>query len=230
LVIVTFFKSYKTEELDMIQMSDAQKQVRFRKKEQLQRYVEKIFREWESSLGRWRYSKRQPAEVRHALEQAANLPSGWIEEDYECAVRKLEQYRFDLMSSVDQITNDVQGDLVVHHNEFRAALDPLKFIADNKSKLENVRALADHSISGLMVSNCNPADQAAALMEAMRFVGRSLAGNREIHCSQATAMCLASIGPQFDRPAWFIEKLAEAIRQQIGENLACELGRRLSDP
>lgn len=76
-------------------------------------------------------------------------------------------------------------------------------------------------------SSCNPADQAAALMEAVRFVGRSLASNREIHASQATAMCLASIGPQFDSPAWFVEKLADEIRQEMGENLAPEVGGTL---
>ncbi len=42
-------------------------------------------------------------------------------------------------------------------------------------------------------------------------------------------MCLASIGPQFDRSEWFVEKLAEVIRQQIGESLAQEVGKRLSN-
>lgn len=46
--------------------------------------------------------------------------------------------------------------------------------------------------------------------------------------SQATTICLASIGPQYDRPKWFAEKLAETIRQQLGDSLAHELEQHLS--
>lgn len=66
-------------------------------------------------------------------------------------------------------------------------------------------------------------------MEAVRFVARSLVSNREIHCSSATAICLACIGPQHDRPEWFVKKLADTIRQQIGEGLAQEVGRCLTN-
>lgn len=213
----------------MAQISDAHKQARFRKKEQLKREADKIYRLWEGSPGRWR-SKRTPEEVRHALDEAVALPSGWTDEDYEYAAKKLGQYHLDLIFAVDQIANDVDGDRVSYLAELDKSPDPFEFYLNNKSTIEKAWALASHIISALKLSDCNPADQAAAVMEVVRFVARSLVSNREIHCSSATAVCLATIGPQHDRPEWFSKKLADAIRQQIGEDLAKKVGQHLSNP
>lgn len=208
-------------------ISNADKQARFRKKEQLKREADKIYRLWEGSPGRW-HSKRSPEEVRHALDKAVELQSGWTDEDYEHAVRRLGQYHLDLISSVDQIANDVDGDRSSYLRELDKSGDPTKFYANNKAAIENTWRLASHMISALKLSACNPADQAAAVMEVVRFVARLLVSEREIRCSSATAICLANIGPQYERPEWFAEKLADAIRQQIGNSLAHEVGHRLS--
>lgn len=207
-------------------ISNADKQARFRKKEQLKREADKIYRLWEGSPGRWR-SKRSPEEVRHALDKAVALQSGWTDEDYEHAAKRLGQYHLDLISSVDQIANDVDGDRSLYLKELDNSSNLIKFHADNKAAIENAWMLASHMISALKLSNCNSQDQAAAVMEVVRFIARSLVSNREIHCSSATAMCLANIGPQYERPEWFVKKLADAICQQIGDNLAHELGQYL---
>lgn len=212
----------------MAPISNADKQDRFRKKEHLQREAEKVFRMWESSIGRLK-EVRTPEEVRHALEKAVELPSGWTDEDYEFASKKLGQYHLDLISSFDQIANDVNGDWATSSVEFMTTPDPLKYIANNKAAIEDARALATHLISALKLSNCNDADQAAALMEVVRFVGRSLVSNREIRRSKATAICLASVGPQYDRPEWFAEQLAETISHQVDKSLAQKVGRCLSN-
>ncbi len=211
----------------MNQISNADKQARFRKKEHLKREADKIFRQWEVSPTRWRNS-RTPQEVRHALDKAVALPSGWMEEDYEYAVKNLGQIHLDLISSVDQIANDVDGDWDSHSTKFMTTPDPAKFISDNKVAIEKAKALASHIISALKLSGCTDADQAAALMEAVRFVGQSLVSNREIHRSQATAMCLASIGPQYDRPEWFAGQFANTIGWQVDKEIAREIGKHLS--
>lgn len=207
-------------------ISNADKQDRFRKKERLKRIADNIFRQWEISIERYR-GIRTPEEVRYALEKAVELPSGWTEIDYKCAEKKLGQCHLDLISSVDQIANDVDGEWESHSTEFMTTPDPAKFIADNKAAIGKARSLAAHIISALKLSGCNDADQAASLMEAVRFVGRSLTGNREIRRSKATAIGLASVGPQYDRPKWFAEQLAKTISDQIGKSLAQEVGRRL---
>lgn len=208
-------------------ISNAGKQERFRKKELLKRYADRIFREWELSLSRHKIPVRTPQEVRHTLDKAVALPSGWTDEDYTYAEIKLKQYQTDLQWSVDQISKDVDGDWELHRLEWATTTDPVKFFADNKAEKKKVQDLASHIISALNLSNCNDAGQAAALMEAMRYVGRSLVSNRTIHNSQATTMCLASIGPQYDRPEWFAEKLAKTIGSQIDQRLSDEVGRHL---
>ncbi len=213
----------------MAKFTNVDTQIRFRRKEQLKREADKIYRLWEGSPGRWR-SKRTPEEVRHALDKAVELPVGWTDEDYQYAAKMLGQYHLDLISSVDQIANDIDGDRNTHVHEFMTSGDPMQFFRDNKAAIENAWALASHIISALKLSKCNAADQAAALMEAIRFVARSLVSNPEIHCSAATATCLANIGPQYDRPDWFVKKFAETIRQQIGNELAQQLGQDLSRP
>ena len=212
----------------MTQISNAEKQARFRRKEHLKRCADKIFVQWVGSPLRFRHSRRTEEDVRHSLDEAVALPSDWKEEDYECAKRKLGQYHLDLISSVDQIANDVNGYWASNLVEFVTTTDPAKLLVDNKAAIEEAWALASHIISALKISNCNDVGKSAALMEALRFVGRSLVSNREIHSSQATALCLTSIGPQYHRPEWFAEKLAEAIRQQIGPSLSHEVGRYLS--
>lgn len=211
----------------MSPLSNADKQDRFRKKEQLKRHADRIFRDWEVSIGRFRES-RTPQEVRHALDKAVELPSGWTDEDLEHALKRLGQYHLDLLSSVDQVANDIDGDWASHSNEFMTTPNPGQFIANNKEAIQKARSLADHLISALKISNCNDADQAAALMEALRFVGRSLVSNREIRRSQATAMCLATIGPQYDRPEWFTEQLAETISRQLDKSIAHKVGQHLT--
>lgn len=90
--------------------------------------------------------------------------------------------------------------------EFIRSPDPSKFNSDLIRAVGNTNALASHIISALKLSGCNEADQAAALMEAMRFVGRLLTNNHEIPCSQATAMCLATINPIYARPQAGLQK------------------------
>lgn len=211
----------------MTPILNADKQARFRKKEQLKRQADAIYRNWETSPNRWR-DQKNPEDVRQTLEKATNLSVGWTEDDYVYATVKLKQYEADLQMSVDQIANDLNGDWETHAAEFMATPDPRKFIADNKASVQKARALASHIISALKLSNSSDADQAAALMEVVRFLGRTLAIDRQVRCSEATAICLATVGPQYDRPEWFAKTLANAIGKNVQTRLAHEVGKHLN--
>ncbi|KKM04059.1 hypothetical protein LCGC14_1768040 [marine sediment metagenome] len=211
----------------MTQISNADKQIRFRKKEQLKRRANNIFREWQLKLSTCKWKSITPQDVQHSLDKAIDLPSGWTDKDYECAEQTLEQLHTDLSFAADQLKNDVDAGWGFEVS--MTTSDPVKFISDNKAAIEDTRALAAHLISGLKLSNCNDADQAAALMEALRFVGRSLVSNRDIPRSQATTICLASIGPHYNRPDWFAEQLANTLGQQIDKSLAHQVGMYLSN-
>lgn len=204
----------------MSQISNADKQARFRKKEHLRRRATSIFHEWQF---RPNYFKSQTSEdVKHSLDKAIDLPSGWTDKDYERAEQMLDQLRKDFLCGSDQLTVDIDD---ARQGLLPFSLDKLR---DNDIAIKKARALAAHVISALKLSSCNDAEQGAALMEALRFIGRSLASQSHIPCSQAIVMSLASIGREYDRPEWFAEKLADAISTQVGNRLAHEVGRYLS--
>ncbi len=206
----------------MEQSSNAEKQARYRKKEQLRRRADQMLHKWQ--LEPWKHHLKSVQEIHHLIEAAIELPASWTDEDYLNAEKKLYQVYSEIVSPVNQISKDVHESRNAA-NEFIRFPDPSKFNADLIRAVENTNALASHIISALKLSGCNESDQAAALMEAMRFVGRILTNNRKIPCSQATAMCLATISPTYVRPSWFTKKLASTISQQIHPELLHEIGK-----
>ena len=204
----------------MTQISNADKQARFRKKEHLKRRAASIFIEWQFHPD---YFKSKTAvEVKHSLDKAIDLPSGWKDNDYERAEQTLDQLRKDFFCGFDQLTRDIDDarqDLI--------PFNPAK-LRENDIAIEKARALAAHMISALNLSSCNDAEKAAAIMEALRLVGRSLASQSDIPRSHATAMSLASIGSEYERPEWFVEKFADTISSQVGNKLAREVGQLLN--
>jgi hypothetical protein len=204
--------------------SNAEKQARYRKKEQLRRQADHLLRNWQ--LQPWLHHSRSFHDAQCLVTKAIELPSGWIDEDYQIAEVKLKQVEVELFWSVNQISNDVRENRNFSA-EFIQTPDPFKLGAELDRAIENTTALASHIISALKLSACNEADQAAALMEAMRLVGRTLAMSRDIPCSEATTMCLATIGPQYIRPDSFAEKLASLLLKQLDKKLSSEVGDQL---
>lgn len=204
----------------MSQISNAEKQSRFRKKEHLKRRADNILKDWQ-----WKnwfpeakniFNSKTLEEVKQSLDQAINLPSGWKDKDYEQAEKKLDQLRAEFFCGSDQLTHDIDA-------QFEStSWGPARFRENNMTN-ERARALANHLISALKLSSCNDVEQAAALMEALRFVGRSLASQNDVSCSQSTVVSLLSISCEYDRPEWFVKKLAEELHQQLGKDLAHEL-------
>lgn len=209
----------------MDQISNAEKQARYRKKEQLRRKADQILHQWQ--LEPWKHHLMSIQEINHLINAAIKLPSGWTEDDYINAEKKLYHVYSEVISPVNQITNDIHESRNAS-DEFIISNDPSKFNSDLTQAVENTNALASHIISALNLSGCNEADQAAALMEAMRFVGRNLTNNHNIPCSQAIAVCLATIKPIYPRPKWFSKKLADTLSQQIHPELLQEISRHIT--
>ena len=205
----------------MSNTSNAERQARYRKKEELKRYADKIFRECALLQ-----TTKSPQEIRLFLDKTVDLPSGWTNDDYEQAVKTLNHFHLKFFDNPHQLANDIKEgrDSV---NNFMTTPDPIKFIAEEKKAIEKVKALSTHLISALEISGCSDSDQAAALMEVVRFVGCSITSNLKIPKSQATTMCLASIGPQYDKPDWFISSLVNTLGWNLNKDLAHEVGKQL---
>jgi len=206
-------------------ITDAEKQIRFRKKEALKREAENVFRNLQLSLG-FHGQHKTPQEIRIALDQAIELPSGWTDEDYVRARQKLVHLFHDTVSMPDQLKNDLDEGTNSSFR-FRTTPDPAGFLKEEKIVLEKTRALASHLISALNLSSCSDAEKAAAIMEALRTVGRAVANQGEVPKSDATAVCLATLGPHYERPKWFAKRLAKTLVNQLDRKLSIEVGQLL---
>jgi hypothetical protein len=211
----------------MQQNSNADKQARFRKKEQLRRKADNILRKLQLAPP-WKQSLRSLQDIHHHIDAAIQLPFGWTDEDYLNAEKKLEHLYSEILLPDCQLSNDVHESRNARE-EFGRSPDPSKFNDQLNKAEENTNALASHIISALKLSICNEADQAAALLEAMRFVGRNLINGREVPCSQATAMCLTTINPMYDRPNWFPKKFANILSQRMIPELLHEIVKNLDN-
>ena len=210
----------------MEQNANAEKQARYRKKEQLKRHADNLLLKWQGDR-HFAQHKKSIQDVQHLIAKAIELPSGWTDEDYQIAEIKLIHVQTELQMAVDQITNDLH-ESSNYSAKFMTVPDPSKLHADFDKAVEKTNSLASHFISAIKLSECNEAEQAAALIEALRFVGRSMVLNhREIPYSDAAAVCLATIGPHYVRPDWFAEKLASTLSKQIDQKLSDEVGKHL---
>lgn len=205
--------------------SNNEKQARFRKKEALKRRAEQIFKEIQ--LGMLILSDtRTNQEIQFNLDKITDLPNDWTDEDYNRAYLNLERFRDDFRFSKQLLANDVQQTICTTE-KFMTSPDPSKIIKEEKEAVAKTKELAFHIISALKLSSCSDSDKAAALMEAVRFLGRILIIDKEVPRSNATTICLASIGPGYERPEWFVESLTETLAWQIGKETAHEVGNKL---
>lgn len=209
-------------------ITDAEKQIRFRKKEALKRDAENIFRNIQIGMG-FHANTKTPQEIRYVIDEAIELPSGWTDEDYARAYQKLGHIFHDIVSMPDELKSDVEEGTNSSFR-FRTSPDPVGFLKEEKVGLEKTRALASHLISALNLSNCSDAEKAAAVMEVVRTVGRTVSNQREVPRSAATAFCLASLGPHYVRPKWFAKRLAINLVNQLDKKLSGEVGQLLVDP
>ena len=208
-------------------ISNAEKQARFRKKQELKKFKDQVFKEWQLGMG-FRPRRETPDEILALLEEAASLPSGWNEEDFKRAWHRISQLQSDFLSPQDDLMKDVVDGAGLFE-EFARTNDPGKFHSDTKESISKTRALASHLISALELSALSNSERAAAVMEAIRHVGRATANSADMAKSDAMIVCQASLPSYYDRPDWFLDSLTKWLANRLDEELVHELGKRLAD-
>lgn len=208
-------------------ISNAEKQARFRKKEELDKYVGQICRECQITVS-LPYLRTTSADLEAQLREAASLPSGWTDKDLELAYTRIHNIRGDIFGTGDPLGVDVNNGRNASQ-EFMSTPNPQKWITEIKKAERDTIALAVHLVSALELSQLRNEDRAAALMEAVRHVGRALANSSSDGQSDAMAICLASVNPHYDRPDWFIKRLAGWLRTRLDESSTKKLGRSLNE-
>jgi len=209
----------------LMAISNAEKQARFRKKEELNKRIVQVLRECQIKLPR-DYAHTKPSEVEAQLWAAAKLPTGWVDQDLVRAFRRVENIRLEVFGTGDPIGNDVDGGRN-SREEFKKTPNPQKWMTEMKKARRDAFALAGHLISALELSQLRNEDQAAALMEAVRHVGRALANASSEGQSDAMAVCLSSVNSHYERPEWFVEQYAGWLEYRLDDETRKALGARL---
>jgi hypothetical protein len=210
----------------MAPLSNAEKQARHRKKEELQRFAEQCFRD--AQLGAFQHGANASAMLSQ-IKQMAELPSGWTDEDFEHAVERIQQLRMDLIDPGNDLENDLH-DARGTFEEFGRAQDVRSLRKETEKAIADTRALAAHLISALELTSLSSSERAAALAEAMRHVARTLANERPVPRSAANVLCLMTLPPQYRRPDWFGDEFAEYLAYRFGrEDIKNELGQKILD-
>ena len=205
-------------------ISNAEKQARFRRKEELKKFANLVFREWQVIADGGRAN---PRDVLARLTEASELKAGWNDEDFERAERQLGELRIDLVTGQDDLKSDVYQGRRLSDEEFFKARNLDDRFQETEEILSDTRALTSHLISALNLSRHTKADQGAALLEAARSVGKALAHDPGAAKSQSNAICLASLPSHYDRPDWVVEMLADWTKWRLDEESVKELGRHL---
>jgi hypothetical protein len=206
-------------------ITNVEKQARFRKKQKLKTFRDQVFKKLQLNMP-FRRRRETPDKILALLEEAASLPSGWNEEDIDRALRRISQIYYEFDSPRDDLTMDLK-DVEVHLEEFGSTPDPLKFFSDTNESISKTRTLASHLISALELSALSNSERAAAVMEAIRHVGRAATISGDMAKSDAMMVCQASLQSHYDRPDWFLDSLAKWLANRLGKELVHELGKRL---
>jgi hypothetical protein len=210
-------------------LSNADKQVRFRKKQELKRFKNRMIEKFRLNMPFHPHLKNQAEFFLAQVETAADLPSGWSEEDLKQAEQNINQLYHEFISPRDDLMTDVMNGARRKIEEFVTAYDPQKPFSDIEKSISKTRALASHLISALELSALSNSEQAAAIMETVRHVGRATASSADIAKSEAILVCLTSLPSHYDRPDWFLDSLAKWLANRLGKKLVRELGKRLAD-
>lgn len=205
-------------------ITNSEKQARFRKKDVLKRGAEQIFREWQGHING---SRVPPEEVLQLLEKACDLPSGWTDEDYLRAVNKLEQFRLDLLTNAHDLSNDVNS---AHSTDpqFGQVRSKPGMVELARRDVELGHELARHLISAIQLSKCGEVATTAAIMEVVRHIARDLVVSPQIPRSRATTACLAALPQYLDRPEWFADEMVNMLWDRLGRELCMQIGSKLS--
>lgn len=208
----------------MSPLNNAEKQARFRKKEELKKFADRCFKD--AQIGAFHHGAKGPALLAQ-LKSMADLPSGWTDEDLEHAIERIKQLRMDLINPDNDLDNDVYA-ARGSFEEFGRTPDPVKHRKETQKAIEDTRALAAHLISALELTGLSNGERAAALLEATRHVGRSLANERPLRRSNANTVCLSTLPPQYRRPDWFADSFAEWLAFRLGTEEAKEdIGKKI---
>lgn len=176
--------------------SNTERCQRYRLKKKLIEAGNKLFREWE--LKKMEQSSRSPREVKASIDALLALPNNWDQKDYRNAKSKLNAFRGELYG---EGSLDLQQDIAaVRHT-------PTESVRATKTMKKAYTAL----VQTLELASSEPCDEAAAVLQMARYVGRKLIKQGEVAQNDANAFCLAVLSDNYLKPNWLEEYMQKLV-------------------
>ena len=200
-------------------MTNQEKQERFRKKAQLKKVADKIFRDWQLLSWNWTvHGGADPREIKAKLDKIADLPSGWNDSDYQQALNAFQIFSNEFRTGNPYL---LQNDIYAGRDSVcnpMTSPDCTRLIREQKNAVWQAKKLVSHINSAMDLSGGVASDNAAVVMELARNAGLSLLKERIVPKSKAAAICLLMTNPLQKKPEWLIDELAVILKEQLGED------------
>jgi hypothetical protein len=195
-------------------MSNAEKQVRFRQKEEFKRAVESLHHELKMNIHMNFVSPLAPVKALEKLQEVEALPQGWTQKDLEAAYRRLYHIKFSAKDLENEIDNAIYDGLEQKgHFQKKTPFDERKQQLDDE--VAATKALAAHLIGAIELTKLSEASCSAAALEALRHVGKSAADAPDLEMTDPTTMSLLATPTYYSLPDWFLGSLAAMLARRL---------------
>lgn len=204
-------------------LSNNEKQIRHKKLEELKKYGNEVLLRYVlSNDGFSMNSEKTNEEVKAEIENITNLPNGWTEEDFNSAVKRLNNYMNATYENPHLMNNDIASGHPISEPDFNMM---------NYKKIEYKAPEVVRNIkSTLKLSELNKSDQIAVVAEVMRELAKELLDENKIPKTFANATAFSLIGHQYEKPDWTWNILARNLYTQCSEEYTNKLVQELQNP
>ena len=169
---------------------------RYRMKKKLQLEAVQILNSWQ--LEKMSKSSRTPREIKAALDKIVALPFNWTEKQYTDAKRELSLFKYNLyLESNADLQKDIE---IIKKNPVLS-----------KRSTQKMKKAYSAVIQTLELATNDVLDEATAILQVMRFLGRKIAKLPAIPESDAAAFCLATLPKSYVKPEWLASYMGKIV-------------------
>lgn len=204
-------------------LTNNEKQIRHKKIEALRNFGNQVLiRRVFTNTGFNPLIEKTNEEIKEEIEAIVNLPSGWTDEDYEVAVRKLNNILNISYDNPYLLNNDINGAYSIKDPDFD--LNEVRK-AEYKAPevVRNIKSI-------LKLSELNKSNQIAVVAEVMRQLAKEILDEKKIPKTFANATALSLIGHQYEKPDWTWEVLANNLYTQNSKEKTDIIVAELTNP
>ena len=159
-------------------------------------------------------------EIKAEIESIVNLQSGWTEEDYNLAVKKIRNMNVTAICNPNLMNNDIN----YRERVFEPNYNSFEVRRIEYKAAEVVRNI----LSTLKLSELNKSDQIATVAEVMRRLAVEFLSEKSKPVTFANATALSLIDPNYEKPEWLYEVLAHNLYNQNGKVNAKKIAKILT--